>query len=256
MAKSKLIRTWLERVRRFPLLAQLALGLGIAVHIVAFALLAIQRQGDVLPYEQKSFIAYTESQVTPTEVLLREQSSLFDPEPLLLHTAWNYRSPVDIDETLSGVESFFSRYPEQVSLENGLKAVTPAHREEVFSSQLLFDHLLSASSLGVFQGFATGMTAVPASVGEGIVVQLTCLRPGNLSRQITLPYAELGSEVQLLWSPVQLHVMVHPSRRVGDIWLTRGSGNADVDARLRVLAHEQMIRWKLPEGYYRIEIGP
>ena len=231
-----------------PGMVKVILFLGIVVHFVLFILLATRSSTLVEKLAVKSFVSYGAGQVDAASTLMNEQSRLFDTEPLLLHTRWNYRTPIDLDAMMPRQGAFFAPYAQQTSLSEALSNRFSLSSGNTVDTESLLADLLTPEALGSLRGFVNAHDEQPVLEPIAFQVRLRAMEQGRVLREASVASSVLGQASHRLWSPVRVQVFVHPDGSLSIPWLTHGSGNAQVDAGLLDVVSKLMRQWSLPEG--------
>ncbi|MGF1450089.1 MAG: hypothetical protein ACFB20_11815 [Opitutales bacterium] len=235
-------------------LARVILIAGLALHLAGFVLLSQAFETPVLPPERpSSFLSALPQAPRDASTLLTDQALLLDDEPLFLPTRWNaatpgsprFGAPEDIPNPFGALEQVPLGALPQVFPAPGPR---PAPPDETVEGALVF--------WSYFERFGQGertQQIVPERAGFVRVE-----RSGTAEAVIAEAVAAFPGEdwPDVLWSPVQLHLLVS-DRAVPTVpLLVESSGNALVDARLVEWVSGFAQRYGLAPGYYTVTVGP
>lgn len=249
------IQKFCRRLWGFPLWIRLALIVGIVIHLVAFIFVMFPYEE---PYEKKTppaFIHLTQTNTQQAIDLFDEQLELFDTEPLLLHTRWNYRTPLTMNKLLPGQGAFFAPYPANVALNETIKKTGDRSQSEFFSNDTLFEKVLAPEVLGVIEGF--GVDRKPQATPQSPVIRgrIYSLNRANSEHTFVLRVDEGESVLNSLWAPLKIQYFIHPGAYASQPLIKQSSGNTQVDAILVEKINQIISRLDLASGYYLIEVG-
>lgn len=248
------LRRWWRRLGSWPLPVRCALVAGVAAHICFFLLIGVQPWHTLQEPQVRGFIEYMPKQAG-VEALLNEQSVLFDTEPMLLHTAWNYRGSIKPESMLADQEDFFAPYPPKTALGN-LRTQANASSVSALAVEVAsrWEQVFSPLEVGLFEGVATPS---PPLERDDPALQVNVLSLSDGSEQIfRLPVAEDSSARQLLWTPLQVQLLIGAGGDMSEPLIVRSSGEVSLDREL-ILAMLPILRHsRLPEGYYTVVIEP
>ncbi|GHC10948.1 hypothetical protein [Cerasicoccus arenae] len=228
-----------------------ALLLGVLVHIAGFFAFSIELPPDQVGPIKAPEIFYSGADER-IDLLMQEQSELLDFEPLFLPTARNASVYLGWSELVERTEPF-SALPPRLLINDGQFPSRADQFVEPIDKPLDMLERDTAGSFGAFGQVSGTQEALPYRAGT-----LEVYREDD--SQVTL-VKELESgiideSVSNLSGVLEWRLAVGEIGIVGQALLIKGSGLEAVDAAAAQYLLQKAPEWGLPEGYYRVVIGP
>jgi hypothetical protein len=233
-----------------------AVGAGVAMTLAAGAVRVPAAAGDQARATGVPSLAVTRLDWLPVGGEVRERLRLLDPSPLLMPGDFDDRggvaSAVGIERPGGGVTEVFPpalAFSESRPSKEILRPPIPRTAEAAID-------LVVASRW--FDGMARAdEPTAAASVGIGSAGRIDVHAESGSALVATLPLPEDPALDAVAWRPVELSVLINAAGTVASPMVISGSGVAEVDERLRVLAQRELLpRLRLRPGAYRLVVGP
>jgi len=232
---------------------------GILVHVLIFFYCLLPSHDTTKPKEKHSFIQFPHNKETTLNSIFDEQSQLFDAEPLLLHTQWNYREPLDLRKITSDQAFFFAPYPaitEVKSLSETTKInIFPKSKPED-TRETVFSQVLNTETLSALQGFTIASRLPPTPSSHTPHAKITSLDNPRIIHSVFADSEFLNDLPSTLWSPLRINIFIHDDGHINAPFLIQSSGDPVVDKKLLDWLSQLLNSQKLPAGYYTTEIAP
>ncbi|MGE9296276.1 MAG: hypothetical protein ACQKBV_08345 [Puniceicoccales bacterium] len=231
--------------------AQWALALGILVHLAGFFAFSIETPVEVdtrVPAPQIIYASQSERQ----DLILAEQSSLLDFEPLFLPTSRNASIYSGAGNLVERTEPF-SPLPARLLISEGQ---FPTVAEEFRAPIRDPIEALTREDGGSFATFGQRAAGQEPLLSRSGVVEV--YREGESEAVVMQPLDSSlieGASANLSQIP-EWQLYVSAGGLVGAPLLVRGSGLEAVDTEAGRYLAEIAPTWGLPTGYYRVVMGP
>lgn len=233
-----------------------AVGAGVAMTLVAGAVRVPMGAGDGTRAGEVPSLAVTRLDWLPVGGEVRERLRLLDPSPLFMPSDLDDRggmaSAVGIERPGGGVTEIFPpalAFSESRPSKEILRPSIPRTAEAAID-------LVVASRW--FDGMSRADEPVAAAlVDTGSAGRIDVHAEGGSAVVATLPLPEDSALDAVAWRPVELSVLINAAGTVASPVVIAGSGVAEVDERLRIMAQRELLpRLRLRPGAYRLVVGP
>jgi hypothetical protein len=228
---------------------------GVIVLIFTFFVLQVipehTNHGQKLP---TPFISYFNINTDTQEQSLHEFMLLFDTEPLILPTQWNYASRFN-DSTFEEESPIFASFPPSIKINDSLlKPPDRTYQEEILTPI----HFLKRKPnpwnfFSTFGQKASKNTLQDQCSGYMKVIDINS---GKLIKQEKILQIKGIDEPASLWEPVIFSIMVETHGPVGSPLLLNSSGINKIDKILREYLADYLSNIHLTPGYYKIQVAP
>ena len=197
------------------------------------------------------FVRWIGAGATAGNAVLREQTQLFDPQPLFFPTEWNYGE--------RALPESVRRQPGQVfgsfgaSLIFGEQSLKAYGTEAMAAPERLADVVVQGNE-APFDGMGQVDVQRPALETRGAFLEVEELAQGKIIVHQSLNGLDVPG---LDFSPAEFLVVVGIAGVVGDPIVVNGSGREDIDILLRAfLVKTFRLGERLNPGRYRVWVGP
>lgn len=242
---------------RFSPVAKVVLVLGIGFHVFTFLFLRIVPEKPPSPRPADYFVAYLGSGTGNMSQVLREHSLLFDPEPLIMPTAWNAASAMEVPVGQQGKVSpeILDGFPPILDL-----GAYRGSGHGYTSGDLPLDVATARDLLAPpYWSYFSREPTVPTNMPEfrrtpGLWVLESLMSPGE-QRSGNWPERFL-QRVPDLFEPAIYEVVIREGSVVGTSFVVRSPETEGVRELVDTLLVTPRIFAKLPDGVYRLTVEP
>lgn len=230
--------------------ARLAILIGILVHLAGFLIFHIVTEAEIEPTKPSPFVSVASSSHAVEELVVL--AALSDSEPLFLPTEWN----ADIGGTSLTAQAHatpFDTFPAELSLGS---AAFSRRNERLSPLPDVPSEALSLETQLAFSSFGSDRSIAPVLKPEGFRLELYDFQTGKSLGNYRIDPLALGENPPVSWHFAEFQILVDRTGQIGDPLLTTSSDNEALDRTLSDYLRNRLMADRLPNGYYRVIIGP
>lgn len=197
----------------------------------------------------KPFVSFHNLSEPGKDLILKEQSLLFDSEPIFLPTEWN-KSSNKIENVIG--EPLFRDFPPIITLYDLQKLESIINEHPSVSSPA---DILNNKFVSPFVGINQSNISISPPINRKAHIMIQSLNNSN----IVASYGIIGASNlnEELWIPIEFILVVDESGPILPLFVIESSGSEKIDLYFRNYISKLIFQHTpLPEGYYKISVGP
>lgn len=203
--------------------------------------------------ENKAFVSFHNLNESNRDLnlILKEQSLIFDSEPIFIPTEWNESS--DPFKNIRH-DALFQDFPPATTLYDQKKLSAIINEKPAISSP---SDVLNTKFINPFIGINQNSLNILPLKSRTAYVVIQNLNSSSVVKEYEIIDA-LDVEInEQLWTPVEFLLIVDDTGPVMPLLVTESSGTEQIDNFFKNYISKPLLRLgSLPAGYYRISVSP
>lgn len=244
----------LVRLRQRVLVFAIVVAIGLVVHAGLFFLVSVPIGAGPEEIREEPWIDWTGNAGVGESPVVREQALLLDAEPLFVPTPWNTASALDEIARLRDETELFPPFPPRVGDATGLwSPADPPAVEGLIARRIEAPPLSRPFRL---LGVRPEDTAAVSRSPRPALLEVFSLATGAPAAEPRSFAALDTAPPDTLWNPLEFLVLVDAATGGGLPLRLNSSGSPEWDRAVSRALRGDPLLSELPQGYFRILVGP